>query len=66
MLYYIFLFLFANLLDIYFELLLFIYKDYFTPCDFFTSVLADGLSLESEWQQVSLSLRDSSQYSGQS
>ena len=28
--------------------------------EFFTSVLADGL----EWQQVSSSLQDSSQYSG--
>ena len=32
--------------------------------EFFTSALADGFSLESEWQQVSSSLRDSSQYSG--
>ena len=32
----------------------------------FTSVLADGLSLEFEWQQVSLSLQDYSQYSGRS
>ena len=36
----------------------------FTPLEFFTSVLADGLSLEFEWQQVSSSLQDSSQYSG--
>ena len=34
--------------------------------EFFTSVLADGLSLEFEWQQVSSSLQDSSQYSGRS
>ena len=33
-------------------------------CEFFTQALADGLSLESERQQVSLSLQDSSQYSG--
>ena len=33
---------------------------------FFTSVLADGFSLEFEWQQVSSSLQDSSQYSGRS
>ena len=33
---------------------------------FFTSTLADGLSLESEWQQVSSSLQDCSQYSGRS
>ena len=32
--------------------------------DFFISVLADGLLLETEWQQVSSSLQDSSQYSG--
>ena len=34
--------------------------------EFFTSVLADDLSLEFEWQQVSPSLHDSSQYSGRS
>ena len=28
--------------------------------ELFTSALADGFSLESEWQQVSLSLQDSS------
>ena len=32
--------------------------------EFFTSILADGFSLEFEWQQVSSSLQDSSQYSG--
>ena len=32
--------------------------------EFFSSVLPDGLSLEFEWQQVSSSLQDSSQYSG--
>ena len=32
--------------------------------EFFISVLADGLSLEIERQQVSSSLQDSSQYSG--
>ena len=32
--------------------------------EFFTSALADGLSLEIEWPQVSSSLQDSSQYSG--
>ena len=30
----------------------------------FTSALADAISLEIEWQQVSSSLQDSSQYSG--
>ena len=34
--------------------------------DFFISVLADGLSLEFQWQQVSSSLQDASQYSGRS
>ena len=37
-----------------------------SPGEFFTSVLADGLLLEFEWQQVSSSLQDSSQYSGRS
>ena len=37
---------------------------FFTPLEFFTSVLADGFSLEFEWQQVSSSLQDSSHYSG--
>ena len=32
--------------------------------EFFTSALADGLPLEIEWQQISSSLQDSSQYSG--
>ena len=31
--------------------------------ELFTSALADGFSLESEWQQVSSSFQDSSQYS---
>ena len=34
--------------------------------EFFTSALADGFSLEFEWQQVSSSLQGSSQYSGHS
>ena len=33
---------------------------------FHISVLADGFSLEFEWQQVSSSLQDSSEYSGRS
>ena len=37
-----------------------------TPWEFFTSVLADSLSLEFELQQVFSSFQDSSQYSGQS
>ena len=36
----------------------------FTPLEFFTSLLADGFSMEFEWQQVSSSHQDSSQYSG--
>ena len=39
---------------------------YYTPWKFFTPALADILSLESEWQQVSLGLQDSPQYSDQS
>ena len=38
----------------------------FTPLEFFTPTLADGLSLETEWQQASSSLQDSSQYSSRS
>ena len=38
----------------------------FTPLEFFTSVLADGFSLEFEWQQVSSGSQDSSQYSDRS
>ena len=34
-----------------------------TPWEFFTSVLADGFSVEFEWQQASSSFQDSSQYS---
>ena len=36
----------------------------FYSLEFFTSALADGFSLKSEWQQVSSSLQDSSQYFG--
>ena len=32
--------------------------------EFFTSVFADGFSVESEWHQVSSGFKDSSQYSG--
>ena len=44
--------------------LLFLILSSITPLEFFTSVLADGFSLEFEWQQVSSSLQDSFQYSG--
>ena len=37
-----------------------------TPLEFFTSVSADGLSLEFEWQQVFPSHQDSCQYSSRS
>ena len=37
-----------------------------TPLEFFISVLADGFSLETEGQQVSLSLQESSQDYGRS
>ena len=39
---------------------------HYYPWEFFTLVLADSLSLEPEWQQVSSSLQDSSQYSDRS
>ena len=35
-----------------------------SSCEFFTPALADGLSMEFEWQQISSSLQDSSQYFG--
>ena len=42
------------------------YYYYFVPWEFFISAFAGGLSLECEWQQVSASLHDSSQYSDRS
>ena len=42
------------------------YYYYVTLTDFVISALADGLSLGFEWQQVSSSVQDSSQYSGRS
>ena len=36
------------------------------PSEFFTRTLADGLSLESEWEQISTGVQDSSQYSSRS
>ena len=42
------------------------FHSYVTPWEFFTSALVDGLSLEFEWQQISSSLQDYSQYSGRS
>ena len=44
----------------------FSYYYHVTYWEFFTSALADDLSLEFEWQQISSSLQDSSQYSGRS
>ena len=38
----------------------------FTPWEFFTSALTYGFQLKFEWQQVSSSLQDSSQYFGRS
>ena len=37
-----------------------------TPCELLTIALADGLSMESKWQQIASELQDFSQYSGQS
>ena len=34
--------------------------------ELFTSAVADGFSLDSEWQQVSSNLQEYSQYSGRS
>ena len=42
------------------------YYYYYLLIRFFPSALANGLSLEFEWQQVSLSLQDSCQYFGRS
>ena len=36
----------------------------YTSWEFFTSTFADGLSVQSVWQQVSPGLQDASQYSG--
>ena len=47
-------------------LFIYIYIIIITLWEFFTSVLADGLSLEFGWPQVSSSLQDSPQYSGRS
>ena len=52
--------------DVTWTYLIIIIVIFFTPLEFFTSVLADGFSLEFEWQQVSSSLQDSSPYSGRS
>ena len=37
--------------------------DYFTPCEYFTVVLADRRSMMCEWQQFSSGVQDSSEYS---
>ena len=57
--FFFFFFFFFLLLLLLLLLLLFLFG-------FFTPVLTDGFSLEFEWQQVSSSLQDSSQYSGRS
>ena len=41
-----------------------VYYYRYTFCEFLTSILADRLSLESEWHQVSAGIQDPSQYSG--
>ena len=43
----------------------FIYYNYYIPHEFYIPLLAGGLSLESEWQQVSSDLQDSSGWSSQ-
>ena len=47
---------------IYIFIYLFIYLLFYSLLEFFISVSAEGFSLEFEWQQVSSSLQDSSQY----
>ena len=42
------------------------YYYYFTSCELFTSTLAIGLLLESEWPHVTSGFQDSSKYCGQS
>ena len=51
----------CNLLSLIYPCFYMIVLLLFTPLEFFTSVLADGFPLESEWQQVSSSLQVSSQ-----
>ena len=56
--------LFTHLLRIIIIIIIIINNDFYS-LESFTSALV-GLSLEFEWQQVSSSLQDSSQYSGRS
>ena len=56
----------VSLVQTFCELLLLLLLLLFTPWEFFTSLLSDGLSLKFERQQVSSSLQDSSHYSGRS
>ena len=56
----------ARSMNLSFFLLSFNYTLLLLLLEFFTSAYADGLLLEFEWQQVSSSLHDSSQYSGRS
>ena len=51
-----------TLIDIFWNIIIIIV----TPWEFFTRALVDGLSLEFEWQQDSLSLQDSFQCIGRS
>ena len=59
-------FCFVIFLEIHLSLLLLLLQLSILLDEFFISALDDGLSLEFEWQQVSSSLQDSSQYSGRS
>ena len=56
----IFFFFFVDYYKVYY----YYYYYYYYSLEFFTSALANGFSLETEWQQVSSSLQDSSQDSG--
>ena len=70
MFYFFFFFQFSStvqsLISLFTFLQFYLYYNYlfFISLEFFTSALAHGLSLEFEWQQISSSLQDSSQYSG--
>ena len=54
------------LLNVFHSNVSYYYNYFIIRLEFFTSVLADGFSLEFEWQQVSSSFQDSSQEFGRS
>ena len=60
----LFIFTFSFIFSLWATIIIIIIIIIYYLLEFFASVLADGLSLEFEWQQVSSSLQNSSQYSG--